>query len=115
MNFAGALFVDSLLQDKPAVVLGFCRFDVKGGGFGELMELFEDAFELICTEQVVQLAASGGDQEEDAPERDAKLLHERHNLIDFSDVATAKRGVDLDRKADLVGPADCVEGAGEGT
>jgi len=106
-----APFGDSFLQHEAAVVLGLCGLDVEGCGFRKLMETLEDRLEFIGAEQVVEFAAPGGDEEEDAPEGDTQLVHERDDGVYFADVAAAEGGVDLHRQAGFVGPLHGVERA----
>ncbi len=77
------------------------------------MNLGEDLLEFVGAQQIVELSAPRRYEKERTPQRDVEVLHQGDDLIDLADVPAAERGVDLHGKANLVGPADSIDGAGK--
>ena len=71
----------------------------------------KNSLKLLAVEQVVELAAAHGNQEEDIPHDDGQLLEEGAETVQIVGVVAADGGVDLDGNARLVGPLDGLDGA----
>src|ERR1035437_7153118 len=90
-------------------MLCLSRLDVEARGLREGVEPGEDLLELFGVQQIAELSATGGDEEENTPQRNLEALHQGDQVLDLSDVPAAERGIDLDRESDFVGPANGVE------
>lgn len=106
-------FRDSLLQNKPAIVLRFGALDVETSGFRKSMKPRKHFLEFMRAKQVIEFSAARRHQEENAPKRNSQALHQRDNGIDLADVPAAECSVDLYGKANFICPAHRVEGASE--
>src|SRR5947209_11148961 len=73
--------LEPLLDHVPAVMLCLGGLDAERHIFREAVQLPEDLFKFFAGGQIVGLAASRGDQEEDAPQHDAEVLQQcRHTV-----------------------------------
>src|ERR1035437_9157122 len=90
-------------------MLCLSSLDVEARGLREGVESGEDLLELFGGQQIAEFSATGGDEEENAPQRNLEALHQGDQVLDLSDVPAAERGIDLDRESDFVGPANGVE------
>ena len=100
-----------VLEQVAAVVHGFSGLDLEADAMRQLVDLAEDLFELFAREQVVELAAADGNQEEDVPHDDGELFEEIAEVVEVVGVVAADGGVHLDGNAGLVGPLDGLNGA----
>ena len=100
-----------VLQQVAAVVHGLGGLDLEADLVGQLVDLAKDLFEVLAREQVVQLAAAHGDEEEDIPHDDGKLLKEIAEVIEIVRVVAADGGVYLDGDASFIGPLHCLDRA----
>ena len=103
-----------VLQQVAAVVHGLGGLDLEVDAVRELVDLAEDLLEFLAGEQVVELAAAHGNQEEDVPHDDGQLLKEIAEVVEVVGVVAADGGVHLDGNAGLVGPLDGLDGARPG-
>ena len=101
-----------VLQEVAAIVHGLGGFDLEVDAVGELVDFAEDLFEILAGEQVVELAAADGNQEEDIPHDDGQPLKEGAERVEIVGVVAADGGMHLDGNAGLVGPLDGLDGAG---
>ena len=100
-----------MLEQVTAVVHGFGGLDLEVGASRKLVDLAEDLLELFAREQIVQLAAAHGNQEENIPHDDGELLKQIAEVVEVVYVVAADCAVHLDGNAGLIGPLDGLDGA----
>ena len=105
-----ALF-EVVLDEIAAVVHRLGGFDLEADAVGELVDFAEDLLELFAGEEVVELTAADGDEEEDVPHDDLHFFEEGGEVVEVVCVMAADGGVDLDGDADFIGPFDGLDGA----
>src|ERR1035437_7824959 len=98
-SVADAAVFQIVLQEVAAVVHRLGGLDLEVDAVGELVDFAEDLFELLAAEQVGELAAADGNQEEDIPHDDGQLLEEGAEVVEIVGVVAADGGVDLDGAA----------------
>src|ERR1035441_6426580 len=81
MSVPDAPLFQIVLQEVTPVVHGLGGLDLEVHAVAQLVNLAEDLFELLAAEQVAQLSATHGNQEEDVPHDDGQPLEESAQVV----------------------------------
>ena len=100
-----------VLEQVAAVVHGLSGLDLEAHPVGQLVDLAEDLLKFLTGQQVVELAAADGNEEEDVPHDDGELFKQLAEVVEVVGVVAADGGVHLDGDAGFVGPLDGLNGA----
>ena len=111
MTVAHLALLEIVLEQVTAVVHGLGGLDLEADAVRQLVDFAEDLLEFLAGEQVDELAAAHGNQEEDIPHDDGQLFKEVAEAVEILGVVAADGGVDLDGKARFTGPLDGLDGA----
>jgi len=73
---ADAALFKVVLEQVAAIVHGLSGLDLEADAVRQLVNLAEDLLELLAREQIVELTAAHGNQEENVPHDDIQLLEQ---------------------------------------
>src|SRR5690606_41326475 len=91
------------LEQDPAIVWRGRRLDGEGDARGDVGQLIQRTFDLVCGGRQVNPCTTRGNDEKDAPQDAARCFDQARHAFELVDVASVYRRVDLRSDPSLAG------------